>query len=237
MPVKKQDPTARAVATDLRSLGQADTPAAAGVESRIIVAPNDPFFLRHHPGQWELVDLDGSPVYLPLLGRQSVTPGVDGMATARAGMPADDVWSEAQYVGTRDGWTYLDPMAPIPAACLPAGLEGGYRRRYPAQHPKSRALVGWFHAEAWSLPVATVPGRPQRWEYDRPTFARYRAWLVESGVIAAPIASVVADLRAAAEARLDRVESLTGVDAASHDRMIAKRRAALDRHDAAQVPA
>lgn len=233
MPVR--DTKAPAGAIDLRALAQNPTPEQAGDAARLPVAPNERRFLAHHPSAWELGEVNGKPVYLPQLTPILVAPGAGGMRTKGSNQEESRVWHSALQERRDAGWVILAWNDDIPADALPDGMPpGGYLRSYPARHPVNNAQ-GLFWTEVWNVPVATLPGDEQRFEYDRARFNVWRLSLVESGRIAPPLPHVITALRDSAEKRIGNVP--VAIPADVREAMLAPRKANADRHKKAAVPA
>jgi len=170
---------------------------ASGASWRI--GPNQPFFLRHHPEEWDLAEegLDG-PTLVPVVHKQYIQPGAGLVRTRRQHEPPESAYRNAVTEAQRAGLAYLDPTTEIPASCLPAGVPaGGYMREVACVDPLTGAS-GTYYAEPWEVPVATSGGGRQRIKWDRAAHNRWLVHLVESGQIAPPPAGVVdAKIRAA----------------------------------------
>lgn len=233
---KKNDSPAEATAPAAamarpRSLSQ----DAAGVVSRLIVEPNELFFLRHHPKGWECEVVDDKPLFLPQLVRHAISPGALGIRTITAGQDRDAAWSGALYRAKEKGWTYLDWREPIPPGLLPPGISGSYVQIYDCQHPKAKDVKGSFYCEPWLVPLASIPGEPTRFRFERALFNAWRVWLVSTGRIKAPPEYVLDDYRAAVENRLDRIETMI-IPEEIKTPMMAKRQANVDRARKAKLP-
>lgn len=233
MAVKKTTPKP-APSDSVQMLGRPATPEEAGLDAWIVEAPNERFLLRHHPGNWEPAEIDGKAVLLPEITSQRVTPGANGMRSRQKHGSAAHQHQAVQERDARDGWVYLDPMAPIDPAHLPAGAPaGGYLRGYPCR--PLRGIGGTHYTDAWNVPVSTLPGKPQAWRHDRASFDRWRLHLVTSGEIAPPIDSVVQEIRTAARKRLRRIQTLA-VPSEVREVLLERRAPAVALAEAAQAP-
>lgn len=167
--------------------------SAEEIAPRLAVGPNEPFFLRHHPGNWfPSRFLEGGPFWLPEITVHVLAPGVNGVRTRDKHEPVEAGYRNSVRDGEDHGWVYLSPRAEIPAECLPPGVpSGGYLRDVACQDPRTLAS-GRRYLEAWQVPAQTVPGEPQRFVFHHESHERWLAWLVRSGLIA-PMAPYVAE--------------------------------------------
>ena len=194
---------------DLVSLMQAVDPSRSATVKRLAFAPNEEFFLRHHPAQWE-PESDGlaEATWLPDISRLTLTPGAHLVRTRKRHEDPSETYKHAMNVDGNKGWVHLDPNAVIPADCLPAGIPaGGYLRAIPCKDPRSSA-EGVRYVEAWDVPRAPVPGRPQKSTHNRAAYNRWRLWLVTSGQIKPPTDDVLAEMQATKAGRPARIGSV-----------------------------
>lgn len=195
---------------DLVSLMRPVDPAQSQTVPRLAASPNVEFFLRHHPAQWE-AESDGldEMTWLPDIGPMYLAPGAHLVRTRRSGEDPRKTWEHAANVDGNKGWIQLDAFREIPTDCLPPGVPaGGYLRGVQCKDPKSGA-EGVRYIEAWSVPAQPVPGRPQRFKFDRASYNRWRLWLVTSGQVPAPSPDVIAEMKASKQGRPARIASLT----------------------------
>lgn len=170
---------------------------------RLRVKPSEPFLLQHRPNSWEVESegLDG-PTWLPILAPRAIKAGANGMRTIKRGEQADDAYRAALARDERQGIQTIPLDLTVSAAHLPDGVPPGrYVRSLDAQDPRTRA-EGKVHVEAWKVPMEVPEGQPHRFRFDRPSWNRWRAHLVESGVIAPPMESVRLSLLRRHEARV-----------------------------------
>ena len=123
--------------------------------------PNAPFFLMHHPEQWDLVITGGIPEFLPKFAKLKEEPGVNGVRQSRGGADSGLARVEAQDRGK---------------TVLP--LELGYLTRHATR------CGGWRYCIKWSTP-RTVANRVL-WRLDDEGYNNFRRGLMMEGVIAPP---------------------------------------------------
>jgi hypothetical protein len=207
MPSSLATPTP--AAADLAAMMRAVDPAQTASVARLALAPNEQFFLRHHPGQWDAESVGLTEVtWLPDISKLVLLPGAHLVRTRKKGDTPNETFRNALNVDGNKGWVHLDPNDAIPADYLPAGVPaGGYLRSLPCKDPRSSA-EGVRYVEAWDVPRAPVPGQPQKFKYDRGAYNRWRLWLVTSGKIKPPTEDVLGEMQAAKAGRPARVASL-----------------------------
>jgi hypothetical protein len=164
--------------------------------------PNPAFFLVHHPKSWE-VESEGlkAPTFLPVFAPFALLPGAGGVRTRDRGEAKSESYRRA--VGDRRdrGEIFIDPNKPLAADHRPAGTpEGGYLRAAPCRDPKT-GTEGLFHDEVWNVPLQGGGAR-----FDRASYNRWRAWLVESGAVPPCSDGVKAQMRRRFEARVEQAE-------------------------------
>lgn len=158
---------------------------------------------KHHPRSWEVVDMDGEPVLLPLLAPMFLEPGVNLVKTRRKDSTDDPTYDTLKRA-EQSGCTVLDPNEPVPASCLPKGVPaGGYRRRIRCRDTRT-LREGYHYTSCWDVPVRTPPGEPLRFVFDRDSYNRWRLHLVKSGTIEPVLPVVVEDMKREAGRRLRR---------------------------------
>lgn len=195
--------------------------ARVGAAVRLLARLKEPFFLRHHPRDWhsEVVSgtvggvvLDGA-YWLPGLTTLPIIPGCNGIRTLKKG-EADSpelAWQAAREKSEKPaqgGWIWCDPDEELPAECLPAGVvAGGYLRQLPCQDPQTGER-GVRHQEVWSVPIATIPGDPQVFRFDRQKYNLWRAWLAIAGIVRPALEQVLERKRTMARDRVERTIAL-----------------------------
>ena len=135
------------------------------------MAANSPFFLKHHPKNWELVEFEipskgkGTAtsyyLWLPCLHCHWESAGVEG--TRGAGSNVDSSLAKAKY--NRDGWTILEPN------------KHDYLRIYPA-------LKGNYYSDKWTR-IENLAGEIVT-TYDHAGHNEWRRNLVHAGIIPLP---------------------------------------------------
>jgi hypothetical protein len=177
--------------------------------ARLRCQPNSPFLLWVDPlksSSWEVVEIDGKPVPVPVLAQMTLAAGVNGVKILRQGETKPERAYEDEVIRrTGRGQSVLDPAREIPADCLPAGVApGGYLREAPCE---LLGKSGVFNLEAWQIPLPTAEGERQRWQWDRVTMNRWRAWLVASGQVPAPAPHILTHLAAQLGERVEQIQS------------------------------
>ena len=125
------------------------------------LAPAPPFFLIFNPGEWELGDIDGRPVWLPQLAILWEVPGVNNVRGTRGG--ADS--SMARMKLAEQGQTVLDQSL-------------GYVKRLPARGGRWHHCLTWDHTRQIGNKTLT--------RHDDQGFNRWRLELLENGTIPKP---------------------------------------------------
>jgi hypothetical protein len=211
-----------------------------GSAFRLPIRPNVRFFLAHTPEEWDPepvkgtvagVELDGV-FWLPGVAPRVLEPGAALIRTRGQQEPVEATYQHAMEVSRREGWVWLDPVRHIPAECLPPGVPaGGYWRTMPCIDPRTRQ-VGDYHFEVWKLPAETLPGRRQRFDYHRPSFNLWRAWLVLTGQVKPPLDFLLESIRGRMAERVERARALPLPDTA-----LARTIAAAEAREAVYVDA
>lgn len=186
---------------------QPDVDAAAEQNGTPWARHNHPFLLRHHPGAWDIAKIDGEDHLVPDLVHQVLRPGVNGMPTLKRGETMADAVVKVRQMGEREHFTYIDPSEVIAGDMLPAGVPaGGYRRKITCRDTRNGS-VGARYVTAWDVPIATLPGEPQAFRFDRERYDRWRLHLVESGQVTRPLPQVVQRLVARYGERVNRASA------------------------------
>ena len=198
--------------------------------------PKPPFLLRHWPMNWEIGEVDGSPTWLPRVEPHLLVRGAAGIRPPGPHEPESNAYADAVLEARRRGWVYLPLSTSIPDELLPPGVPAGrYRRRIRGQHPITRVDVeAWV--SAWDVPEPGLPGAPLTFTRHRESWDRWRASLVASGAIAAPVPQATRAVRQTIERHLGRTRNsgiAPDVKAAKVERLEARLAAATS----AGVPA
>lgn len=208
-------------------------PTAASTHN---IEPNAAFFLFHHPANWRIASegLDG-PTWIPDVQKKPLIPGCNGIRTRRQNEAEEATYLHAIDEDQRSGSVYLWPEAVIPDGCLPGGITGeGYLRAYPCRGNMT-GRTGEHFVEVWSLPVASLPNEAQQYQFDRASYNRWCAWLVESGVVDPPIPRILDRLVRRHEDHLARAKVLNIAPDLRAER-IAQREAQLKAAQKAKTP-
>jgi hypothetical protein len=163
-----------------------------GNADRIVKDPNTALLLRHHPYDWEVCDLglDG-PTLLPVITPHPLEPGAEGIRTLNKGEDPSMAYRDAVNRAKIKGWVYIDHTATFSADLMPDGVAAGRFWRVLPCINRTKSATGSYFFEAWAVPVDGLPGEEQRFNFDKAAHNRWRAHLVESGAIKAPLPLVV----------------------------------------------
>ena len=132
-------------------------------DAGIPVSPNAPFFLLHHPNQWELIQEEGKePEWLPSFSTLKEIPGVQGVKQHPKG-GADS--RQARVDAMDRGFLVID-------------RDLGYLTRWPCKG-------GGFYYDLIFTNPKEVAGRVL-WKTDSLAFNEFKRSLVESGYIDPP---------------------------------------------------
>lgn len=194
---------------DMAAMMQSSDFAAKASRAGVLdIEPNAPFFLRHHPNAWRVSTTLDKPMVLPDVTMMIISPGVNGCRTVGKNEQPDMAYRQAIMNAQLKHWTYLDPMAPIPANCLPDGVPAGsYIREIACQGIVSRR-TGKYYLEAWSVPIATLPDQAQRFKFDTAKYELWLKFLVESGQVAPMIEGIKETMVERVRAHVERAEGL-----------------------------
>lgn len=228
-------PQTQPAVRDLAHLMRGSSLGAVGASVELPIAPNAPFFLRHHPRAWQVSATLDEPTWLPEVTKHVLAPGVNGVRTLGEHDEPKDAYEQSVFASTRLGWVYLSPLEPIPDDCLPAGVPRGlgYLRELDCRDPISR-MTGTHHIEAWQVPIETLPGEEQQWRWDRESYERWLAYLVRSGQIAPPMPRVLAPLIERQRGRVERARTLN-LEKDLRDERVARKREILARYESAAL--
>ena len=119
---------------------------------------NNPYYLTHHPEQWELVEIDGKPEFLPQFGKLVEMAGVNGVESIKGGVDSLYARAELQEKGH---------------VVIPMQL--GYLTRYPTKSG------GWHYTLKWNKPKQIANRIISK--LDMEAWNNFRRSLIETGVI------------------------------------------------------
>jgi hypothetical protein len=143
------------------------------VAEAVFLEPSPRFALSAHPDSYTLGEVDGKPMYLPVIAKHILSPGVNGV-----GKDGDQSFCKSNIEGKGSIWINPDQC---PAEMTPDHAPG-YLRRY-------EGVSGPVHLEAW-LTVVKAPGNrghvAQGTKPGQELYNRWRLWLMESGVVPFP---------------------------------------------------
>ncbi len=201
---------------DMTSLLGGSTGVAALGQSKLMTVPklSYPFLLRHHESNWQLAT-EGleAPMLLPEIVPHILMAGAGGMRTVDKGQPLGQMYAQAKSDAIAKGWHYIPVELTVDnKAHLPDGVAAGmWCRSVEALRKGTTDVVPWYHTP-WDVPVRTPADLPQKWRFDNASYNRWRLHLCLTGVIPAPIESVVDDYRARYGNHADRARSYNNPD-------------------------
>jgi hypothetical protein len=146
---------------------------------RINISPNAPYYLMHHPAQWELVIENDKAEWLPTFSSLYEIAGVNGVQSTPAG--PDSTMARVHYMDK--GFTILPQ-------------ELGYQTRYPTR------MGGYYYTSIWDEPKQV--GTKLFWSTDEAAYNQWRRDLLESGTIAPPEPEILELLVERHEKRIER---------------------------------
>ena len=156
----------------------ATAPAAA---ARLRMLPSANFVYIFHPRRWDVVEVDGEFVLVPILNEFRFEAGIGGVQHVR-GHAEGDATAALAFEAARGG-RILDPKMTVKAWDREVQ---GYARSYDGY----RGLV---HLSVWHRPY--VLGDDHVVEHDTPGYNRWRRSLVVEGVVPAPDPTVISAMR------------------------------------------
>ena len=143
------------------------------VAEAVFLEPSPRFAFSANPDSYALGEVDGKPMYLPVIAKHALSPGVNGV-----GKDGDQQFCKANVEGKGSIWLNPDMC---PAEMTPDHAPG-YLRRYEGAH-------GPVHLEAW-VSVVRAPGNrghvAQSTKHGQELYNRWRLWLMESGIVPFP---------------------------------------------------
>ena len=113
---------------------QAAGSSEAAKKKFLNLRPSKRFYYIHHPDAWQLIDVDGSFEWLPLLRSFRITPGVNGIRLTGGKNPRPDD-RNARVNLTDRGFTIIPYES----------IEGGYCWKYAGKR-------GPVYLERWAVP-------------------------------------------------------------------------------------
>lgn len=221
------------VNADLSALMTPTSYEVIGGGTFLPIAPNEPFFLRHNPKNWQISRFLDGVFALPEVTMHVLAPGVNGVRTRDKNEPVEAAYKKAVRASQDKGWNYLDPSAPIPEDCLPPGIPtGGYIREPDCRHPLT-GHTGKRYVEAWNVPQPTLPEEDQEFKFHYASHERWLQYLVESGQIAPMNPSILAPMLARVRGHLERAQTLT-ISSDVRAIFVARKQAIVDAYASAE---
>jgi len=136
------------------------------------LTPSRPFHYFHFPRKWEVAILsDGSGVLVPVLDQLRLDPGISGVAQVGNGTAPMGDGTIAIAQREKAGWVRI----PHEAVTAWGETQPDYCLRWQGAH-------GSAHEEAWMKLTPAGGGRVER-EWDGDGYARWRASLVDRGIV------------------------------------------------------
>ena len=154
-----------------------NTPQSA--VSRLNISPNAPYYMMHHPTQWELVIEGDAAEWLPTFSTLYEIAGVNGVQSTPAG--PDSTMARVNFMDK--GFTIL-----------PQDL--GYQTRYPTK------VGGYYYTSIWDQPKQV--GTKLFWTTDEAAYNQWRRDLLENGTIQPPEPEILELLVERHEKRIER---------------------------------
>lgn len=161
------------------------------------------FVLQHHANAWEVVSEGlGAPTWVPVLSPRLMQVGANGIRTISDSEAASAAYEDALEKDRKHGIKTIPKGMVIASEFLPEGVpEGRYVRSLDAIDPRT-ATKGKCHVEAWNVPQDVPPGQNHTFKFHRGLWNKWRAHLVESGVIEPPTEAVRSKLLRKHDARV-----------------------------------
>ena len=143
------------------------------------IQANVPFYLTHHPANWELVEEETRFCWLPQLSKLHEMPGVNGVQGTKNGVDSFVARAKAE----EEGKTVLS-------------WDLGYLTRYPAKN-------GYYYCVIWSHPKKI--GNRVIHKLDQKGWNDFRRSLLENGLIEPMDEDLISILSGKLESRLNRL--------------------------------
>jgi hypothetical protein len=197
---------------------------------------NHPFWLVHfgnEPGTWEVVEVDGKPVWVPALTPWILKEGCNGVRTLGAGDPKSLRAAVAETLIKERGGVVLDLVGDVPSDCLPAGVApGGALRVW------STRSGGKHYALVWDQPRPALGNGEFVPKHHADEYNRWRASLVASGQIKPPNEAMLDATRASTAIRASGIKSRASkqADAGTRAALVAEADAMVSAVDVAAIP-
>ena len=154
-----------------------NTPQSAA--PRLNISPNAPYYMMHHPAQWELVIEGDKAEWLPTFSTLYEIAGVNGVQSTPAG--PDSTMARVNFMDK--GYTILPQ-------------ELGYQTRYPTK------VGGYYYTSIWDQPKQV--GTKLFWSTDEAAYNEWRRDLLKNGTIQPPEPEILELLVERHEKRIER---------------------------------
>lgn len=146
---------------------------------RLNISPNAPYYMMHHPAQWELVIEGDTAEWLPTFSTLYEIAGVNGVQSTPAG--PDSTMARVNFMDK--GFTIL-----------PQDL--GYQTRYPTK------VGGYYYTSIWDQPKQV--GTKLFWTTNEAGYNQWRRDLLDNGIIQPPEPEILELLVERHEKRIER---------------------------------
>lgn len=194
---------------------------------------NWPVLYAADAGNFEVADVDGKPVLLPVLVALQLRPGANMVTTRDKGQPVSHSERQATRYAEERGLVVIPLKLEVGAEHLPPGVDPGYYwREYPCQERKDGPIKAHYR-EAWDVAIATPPNEPQAFRFHRESFNKWRLHLLLAGLVPLPSDLVIERLTDRAKTRLDRIEGSSHPDPVVRAAKVEKARALVARAELA----
>jgi hypothetical protein len=190
-------------------------------------------FYEDRGGSWEAVEVDGIPLWLPVLTPFILTEGVNGVGTRALNEPEQNRMRRHREIIEAERVIILDHQVEVPTELLPAyASPGGYLRDWDLGGNKRHYHCVWDEPRPPTADGTFLP------LHHRELYNRWRCWLVTSGQIPTPSMQVLEVARATVRAYAAGVNTKAGdePDAARRDQRTGRQGRRLDITERAVVP-
>lgn len=230
--------TARTVPDPSPFLIEDADPGRLQSQNLLRTTPNWPFFLAHHPGNWELAS-EGleQPMWLPEIQQIPVAPGVCVVRTLRQGEGSEEAYRQQHE------WLRQRGFVVIPQDAIVDG-EQGYLKRTRCETPRTKR-EGVFYFDRFAVPRQPMAGKKVKLGRDVAAFNRWRlrlvthGWVTPAGLqgrIAPPSEDLIRHKVGLVVNASLRKEAKTDVNDLVYERVVADQRKALEVASGAGIP-
>lgn len=190
-------------------------------------------FYEDRGGSWEALEVDGIPLWLPVLTPFILTEGVNGVGSRALNEPEQNRMRRHREIIEAERVIILDHQVEVPAELLPPyASPGGYLRDWPLENGKRHYHCVWDEPRPPTADGTFLP------LHHRELYNRWRCWLVTSGQIPTPSTQVLEVARATVRSYAAGVNTKAGdePDAARRDQRTGRQGRRLAITERAVVP-